>query len=392
MKNARVLIPVFFNAPLGGLQSHVRAQCTALRKSGNHAVVMCKPGPFADILQNDGVEVLTTDYRDLQASIDTASAAGPYDLVHAHPFQSRRVGLAVAQSSDVPLVVTFHRNYLDGLKEWHNDADVILAVSPAIRDSLLDDSQIDASKLMTMPNGVDLSAFSNKLAAEGQFRNRLHRRVRDHDGNRPTIAFASRLDADKGCALDAIRHCWIRCIETRAFTVDWSIAGDGGERERLEREAAALNDAAGRQMVRFHGWVDEFELANFYKAADLAIGPGRCAMEAMACGTPAIAIGKNCYLGLVEANRFPAAVYTNFADSGHGGYGSAPEAMFDDIESVIHDRNLLQHIGHRSNALIRAYFDQNLLNDQLLSLYATLIGNGRRDSSGGKRRREPALN
>ena len=392
MKNARVLIPVFFNAPLGGLHSHVRAQCTALRKSGNHAVVMCKPGPFADILQNDGVEVLTTDYQDLQASIDTASAAGPYDLVHAHPFQSRRVGLAVAKSTNVPLVVTFHRNYRDGLQEWHNDADVILAVSPAIRDSLLSDSQICASKLMTIPNGVDLSAFSNKLVEKSQFPNKGRRWVRDHDGNRPIIVFASRLDADKGCALDAIRRCWTRCLETRAFTIDWSIAGDGGERERLEREAAELNDAAGRQMVRFHGWIDEFELANLYKAADLAIGPGRCAMEAMACGTPAIAIGKNCYLGLVEADRFPAAVYTNFADSGHGDYGSAPESMFDDIEAVIHDRDLLQHIGHRSNALIRAYFDQNLLNDQLLSLYATLIGNGRRDSSGYKRLREPALN
>ena len=296
--------------------------------------------------------------------------------------------MAVAKSSDVPLIVTFHRNYLDGLKEWHNDADVILAVSPAIRDSLLNGSQIDARKLLTIPNGVDLSAFANKLAATGQFPNRIHRWVRDHDDYRPTIVFASRLDADKGCALEAIRHCWTRCIETRAFTIDWSIAGDGSERERLEREAAELNDAAGRQMVRFHGWVDEFELANFYKAADLAIGPGRCAMEAMACGTPAIAIGKNCYLGLVEAGRFLAAVYTNFADSGHGGYGRAPEAMFDDIESVIHDRTLLQRIGHRSNALIRAYFDQNVLDDQLLSLYATLIGDRRRGASGGERLRE----
>ena len=51
---------------------------------------MCKPGPFSEILTKDGVEVLLTDYQDLQTSIDTALAAGPYDLIHAHPFDRER--------------------------------------------------------------------------------------------------------------------------------------------------------------------------------------------------------------------------------------------------------------------------------------------------------------
>ena len=273
MKNARVLIPVYFNAPLGGLQSHVRAQCTALRKSGNHAVVMCKPGPFADILRNDGVKVLTTDFQDLQISIDAALAAGPYDLIHAHPFKSRKVGLAVATTSDLPLVVTFHGNYLDGLDQWYDCANAIIAVSPIIRDRLLSKACISATKLVTIPNGVNLSVFSNKWASQDQLLDGEQQCAQNLEENRQTILFVSRLDPDKRCALDAISHCWARCIETRTFAIDWSVAGDGSERGVLEQEAAKLNEAAGRQVVRFHGWLDELELAKRCRAADLAIGP-----------------------------------------------------------------------------------------------------------------------
>ena len=377
MKNARVMIPVYFNAPLGGLQSHVRAQCTALRKSGNHAVVMCKPGPFAEILRNDGVEVLTTDYQDLQISIDAALAAGPYDLIHAHPFKSRKVGLAVATTSDLPLVVTFHGNYLDGLDQWHDCADAIIAVSPIIRDRLLSKACISATKLVTIPNGVNLSVFSNKWDSQDQLLDGEQECAQNLEQNRQAILFVSRLDPDKRCALDAISHCWARCIETRTFAMDWSVAGDGSERGVLEQEAAKLNEAAGRQVVRFHGWLDELELAKRCRAADLAIGPGRCAMEAMACGTPAIAVARHYYLGLVEADRFLAAVYTNFGGGEYSEHGRTPDKMFDDIVSVIYDQELLQRIGETSFALIKAYFDQNLLDDQLLSLYSTLTSGGR---------------
>ena len=377
MKNVRVLFPVYFNAPLGGLHAHVRAQCTALRKSGNHAVVMCKPGPFAEFLRNDGVEVLTTDYQDLQASIYTALAAGPYGLIHAHPFQSRKVGLAVADARDTPFVATYHGNYLDGLDGWHERAELIIAVCPEIRDSLLCGTSVSAAKVVTISNGVNFSIFTKDVSVRKSSLDDERERVRNTDDNRRTISFVSRLDPDKKFQLEVIINCWKQCIETRSFYVDWSVAGDGRERERLEQEAARLNDAAGRQIVRFHGWLDEFELAKLLAASDLAIGPGRCAIEAMACGTPAVAVGRDCYVGLVEADRFLAAAYTNFGDTAHGNFSKDTGRMFDDITSIIYDRKLLRQIGQTSTVLIKAYFDQEMVDGQLLSLYATLLGGGK---------------
>ena len=100
-------------------------------------------------------------------------------------------------------------------------------------------------------------------------------------------------------------------------------------------------------------------------------------MEAMACGTPAIAVARHYYLGLVEADRFLAAVYTNFGGGEYSELGRTPDKMFDDIVSVIYDHELMQRIGETSFALIKAYFDQNVLDDQLLSLYSMLTSGGR---------------
>ena len=366
----RVFIPVFFNAPFSGLHSHVRAQCAALTRAQHKVTVLCKPGPFAAILQREGVEILGTDFNDLEAAIGLALSEGPFDLIHAHPFASRRVGLAVANATGVPLVVTFHREYVDDLNGWHDAADAIIAVSPVIRDYLWGQTDVDPTKLLMIPNGVDLSVFTS--AAHGQERASFGRQA---------ICFASRLDADKSFALEAIKDCWRRCAETRAFTIDWWVAGEGSERKSMEQEAAKLNDAAGRELVRFHGWLDDASLAKLYDAADLTIGPGRCVPESMACGTPALAIGKASYVGLIEARRFVAGLHTNFGE-GYQAEGECPAgAMFDDIDRVIYDRELLWQLGQSSVALIRAYFDQNLIDTQLLALYDTLV------MDAGRRRR-----
>ena len=374
----RVFIPVFFNAPFGGLHAHVRAQCAALRRAGNAVTVLCKPGPFAEILQRDSVEILSTDFDDLEAAIGLALSAGPFDLIHAHPFASRHVGLAVANATDVPLVVTFHREYMDDLNGWHDSADAIVAVSPAIRDYLWGQTDVDPTKLLMVPNGVDLSVFT--AAADGQERVSSDGApaIETRGRSRQAICFASRLDVDKLFALEALKDCWRRCAETRAFTIEWWIAGEGSERQSMEREAAKLNDAAGRELVRFHGWLDDASLAKLYGTADLTIGPGRCVPESMACGTPALAIGKASYVGLIEARRFVAGLHTNFGECYQEDGGCASGAMFDDIDRVIYDRELLWQLGQSSVALIRAYFDQNRIDSQLLALYGTLMDAGKR--------------
>ncbi len=373
----RVLIPVFFNAPLGGLHFHVRAQSLALLKSGNDVIVLCKPGPFSEILECDGATVLHTDFSDLPASFGTALHAGPYDLVHAHPFASRRVGLNVSAKLDIPLIVTFHNTYQDYLPTWHEFAHAIITVSPAIRDYLCRITHLHKHKVMVLPNGVDLSVFNpvKKLAQRGLD---LPAYLHDDESKRPkVILFASRFDSDKSQVLEVVLDAWRSCTEQRAFTLDWWVVGEGSERLLLERAAEILNQTAGREVVTFFGWQRETHLADLYTKADIFVGPGRCVLESMASGTPAIAVGHSGYLGLVNGQRFAEGYHINFGGQGLPTANYSNGQLFDDITRVIHDRHFLRELGDISVTAIQSYFNQDQLDKQLLALYELILHGAR---------------
>jgi 1,2-diacylglycerol 3-alpha-glucosyltransferase len=81
------------------------------------------------------------------------------------------------------------------------------------------------------------------------------------------------------------------------------VAGDGPLREQMEREADLLGIRTG---VRFTGFLDHPWLVDLYRAADLFLfaskseTQGLVLVEAMAGGTPAVAIGE---LGVVDVVR-----------------------------------------------------------------------------------------
>ena len=65
----------------------------------------------------------------------------------------------------------------------------------------------------------------------------------------------------------------------------------------------------------------------YMEAADLVIGAGRVAMEAMACARPVIAVGERAFIGLVNAQTIGRARATNFGD--------CAETEFPDIDAFI---------------------------------------------------------
>lgn len=363
----KIFIPVFFNAPLGGLQSHVESQCLALKKSGSIPVVMCKPGLFSDQLHRQGIDVLNSDFTDINQAIAEAIKAGPFDLVHAHPFASRKVGLEVSKKTGCPFIVTYHGCYDDQLSSWSSDVNIVIAVSAAIRDFLVNLNCIEPKKIFTIPNGVNLDIFCPKKI-EDSVKNQLKKEQNHVDNSEiKRILLVSRLDQDKKFIIDTIKDTWQHCINNRVFSWDWLIAGDGTLRAEMELEANQLNQSSGKKNIGFLGWQSELELANLYNTADLVIGPGRCAIEAMACGTPVIAIGSKTYIGLVNQNNFADGIYSNFG----GGIKQTilTENMFHQIESIIEDKKKLQSLGDSCKKLVKSYFDQQLLDNQLLSLY-----------------------
>ena len=103
-----VFIPVHFHAPLGGLQAHVIAQLRAVHRAGGKVTVLAPSGPFADMVLAEGAHFVTSSDAPVHAEAQRAIAEArePFDLVHAHPFRARQVGLEVARHVGVPFLLT----------------------------------------------------------------------------------------------------------------------------------------------------------------------------------------------------------------------------------------------------------------------------------------------
>ena len=361
-----VFIPVHFHAPLGGLQAHVIAQLRAVQRAGGKVTVMAPGGAFADSVLAEGARFVESSdapaHTDAQRVI--AESNEPFDLVHAHPFRARQVGLEVARQLGVPFLLTLHSLYDDQLPAYAGSVDTVIAVSHAIRDRLLDQSAIPPERILVIPNGVDTERFS----AAGK---------RMPASERRRVLVASRLDHDKSFILDALIATWSRLAQSLAFDIEWTIAGDGDERERLELAAAELEQRAGKPLVSFLGWLGEDELATAYLDADLCIAPGRCALEAMSSGTATIALGSKGYVGLIDDETAFAGAYSNFGGVGKDS-GAAAQALFHDLDSVIYDRGKLARLGQVGREVVTAFFDQADADDRILSLYSLVRSAGSR--------------
>lgn len=182
--------------------------------------------------------------------------------------------------------------------------DAVVAVGPAVRDSLL---RPPLGKFVSMPpvtllgNGVDTDVFKpleDPTGARGQW---------GFSGQERILLVAGRLHAQKSVtrALDALVHLG---PEYRL-----AIAGTGPDEKNLRRRA---HDLSLENRVVFLGSVDRPELARLYAAADLSLltstrreGLPMAVLESLAAHTPVVVpLGGAADLG------YPGIVATDVAD------------------------------------------------------------------------------
>ena len=359
-----LFIPVFFNAPLGGLQSHVKAQVMGARRYDWTVTVMCKPGAFADELVELGVTVIETDFSDLGQSVQQAIKAGPFSLVHAHPFASRKVGIEVARHFQVPFFVSMHGGYTDGMDAWAEDVHTVICVSDAIRDYLIGEIRMDPGKVNVIPNAVD----------DGCYVAPPRDPQRSRGGSSPKIAIVSRFDADKTFIVDAVVECLTEASRSAVHTLDWQIAGSGSEIGKISEAAQQLQSVHGADSVTMLGWLGDRQLAELYACADLTIGSGRCALDAMACGSPSIALGSKGYVGLLSGENLRRGIYSNFGGIDKARPDYVPGQLYRDLDAVIYEEDLLARVSREGRAVCDALYRQESADARLAAFYELALG------------------
>ena len=228
-----------------------------------------------------------------------------YDLIHAHYWLSGVAALILKRRWSVPVLQMFHT--LGRLKNRVarspaeleplvrveeetrivSEADRIVAANVVERAELLRDYGAHASRIATIPCGVDTDLFTPRDRAEARQRLGLD--------DRPVLLWVGRIAPIKG--LDTLLDTVAR-LRAGGRAMRLLVVGGDADELRSGHETSLRQRIASLGLgdsVRFVGPQPQSVLPLYYAAADVTVLPsyyesfGMVALEAMACGSPVIA-------------------------------------------------------------------------------------------------------
>jgi glycosyltransferase involved in cell wall biosynthesis len=214
-------------------------------------------------------------------------------ILHTHMAKAGTIGRLAARSmSERPRTVhTFHGHVLQGYfspraqrtflsieRQLANRTDVLIAVSPEIRDQLLDLGVGSPTKFLVMPVGLDLSSYLAVDGPSGALRSEL-----GINSSTPLVGSVGRLVAVKD-------HFTLLRAVARLPNAHLAIVGDGHLRNELESEVARRGI---NHRVHFLGW--RYDLPSLYSDIDVVVltstneGTPVAIIEALAARRPVVA-------------------------------------------------------------------------------------------------------
>ena len=234
-------------------------------------------------------------------SIGEALAEFRPDLIHtAQPMLLGSSAFYYSSQYRVPLVISYHAQvdrylhyYGIGMLEplfWkahktaYNGADLVLCTSQVMVDLL---KRQGIRRVELWQRGVDTETFRPELASPAM-------RVRLTEGHpeEKLLLYVGRLSAEK--SLEAARPILAAVPGLRL-----ALVGDGPHREKLQRHFVGTP-------IYFAGYLTGAELAAAYASADIFFMPSRTetlglvVLEAMAAGTPVVAVAEGGLLDIVR--------------------------------------------------------------------------------------------
>lgn len=308
-----------------------------------------------------------------------------YDVIHSHYWMS---GIAAAALSaawgGTPIVHMFHtlgemKNRIartdderEGEYRIEGEKQVLRRVDRVIASTIAEVTQLrflykaNASKLVVIPPGVDVSHFYPIPADEAKM----------YVGLKPEdrmVLFVGRIEPLKG--LDTLIEAMSNLQLEEKRRVHLAIIGGdpaaspremSGEMARLQK---LCDDLSVGQTVVFLGKRDQDKLPYYYSAAELVVMPshyesfGMVALEAMACGTPVVAseVGGLAYL-------------VKDGETGFTIPDQEPDTLCEKISWLLNDHELHASMSQRAVEYAQDYAWEKIAK-QIVDVYNGLVKN-----------------
>lgn len=303
-------------------------------------------------------------------------------IVHTHMAKAGAIGRAAAamyNRSAAPgerarVVHTYHGHVLEGYfsaaktalfvgieRVLARSTDRIIAISPAIRDELLQHHRIGRpEQYRVVPLGFDLSALT-------AIDDRARAAARESLGIAPSahvVSTVGRLTAIKQ------HHLFLetaRLVSNQDPAALFLIAGDGELRAELEQTA---RDFGLADRVRFLGW--RRDLATIYGASDVFLLTSRnegtpvALIESLAAGVPGVSTDVGGVRDVITADASNAVGFVAPYDDAAG--------LAAAVTKLLSDPQLRRATGDRGRTSVAARYGIDRLVDDIDALYRELIG------------------
>jgi D-inositol-3-phosphate glycosyltransferase len=308
-----------------------------------------------------------------------------YDVIHSHYWMSGIAGLELKKIWNIPIVNMFHTlgtmknrvaqdgaqlegDYrIRGEKKVLKESDAIIAATPAEVAQLQWLYQVDVSRVITIPPGVDTSRFYSIAKDE----------AKEYIGVPPCdhmLLFVGRIEPLKG--LDILLQAIALMVkDERLSSLPLCLVVIGGDPSADEivksQEMARVQEMSQQlgleEFVGFQGKRSQDSLPYFYSGSEVVIVPshyesfGMVALEAMACGTPVVAsqVGGLAFLIQDGITGFHVPV-------------GEPEALADRITALLLDRELRIRMGRQAAEFAQAY-SWAIIAERINGVYQSLI-------------------
>lgn len=305
-----------------------------------------------------------------------------YDLVHAMtPILPRYPVKLLKSCSDVPFLlgpvnggVPFPDGFRDvARKEFarFNFLRVFSRMIPGYADTYKKADRVLAGSTYTMNMLKDLFGIDERISLfhENGISRDLIGSPRQRADGKLRLLFVGRLVPYKGADM---------CIEALARLdggirreIDFTIVGDGSEKENLEKQS---RDLGLERTITFTGWVDHSETGRYYNESDLFCFPsvrefgGAVALEAMAAGLPCV-VADHGGLGeyVTEETGFKIKPISR---------NDLVEGLAQKITTLFADRDLLYRMSLKSIERVKE-FEWGTKADRLMEIYMDMVGDER---------------
>jgi peptidoglycan/xylan/chitin deacetylase (PgdA/CDA1 family)/glycosyltransferase involved in cell wall biosynthesis len=271
-------------------------------------------------------------------------------VVHAHSRAASWVSFFATRFSRVPLVSTLH-----ALQPMHGSVrafsvygEEVMAVSRSVQENAIRDLGLPAAHVHLVPNGVDLESFRPGASSADA------RRSLGLPAEGPLVALVGRLSGPRGPVARFVVADVFPRIHEAVPAAGLFVVGGMKVGEDFASVVAATNQRLGGQWVRHIGHQSDVRAA--LAAADVVIGAGRSAMNALAMGRPVVAFGETHYVGVVSEATAEEAMRTNFGDSGARQSADAGRVAAD-VVALLQDDETRRRLAEWGRVFVERHYD-----------------------------------